>query len=294
MRLGVLLLFAACDQTLGLHETYRGAVGDRDGDGITDDIDNCSEVPNPSQSDLDGDAVGDACDDCPLVRDATQDRDFDQDGIGDDCDPHPTRAGDCLVLLDGFADPDAFQQNWEVLPSSATDFAPSAGAVALLPSGTFSTIAMLARDSAGALLVGAFAVELSGTATFLGNGASVEAVTDLQDTTSSRIACRLTRLQTTYADLAIWGTRGTGYTLSTDPVGDPLLVRLVPPDPGDQAVRCRVDYGYAVAVGVQSMADVVPDASTGVLASGAPTVVHAIALYDFQPGRPACAPATLR
>ena len=32
-----------------------------DGDGITDDQDNCRETPNPDQWDTDGDGIGDLC-----------------------------------------------------------------------------------------------------------------------------------------------------------------------------------------------------------------------------------------
>jgi cytosine/adenosine deaminase-related metal-dependent hydrolase len=38
---------------------------DRDRDGVPNAIDNCPQVPNPSQSDRDGDGIGDACDPCP-------------------------------------------------------------------------------------------------------------------------------------------------------------------------------------------------------------------------------------
>jgi hypothetical protein len=35
---------------------------DSDGDGVTDDDDNCSNTPNSTQADCDGDSIGDACD----------------------------------------------------------------------------------------------------------------------------------------------------------------------------------------------------------------------------------------
>jgi len=73
-------------------------VVDTDGDGVSDEMDNCFSVANPGQTDTDGDGAGDACDDdddgdtvsdivdnCPL--DANLDQfDTDGDGAGDACD----------------------------------------------------------------------------------------------------------------------------------------------------------------------------------------------------------------
>ena len=51
---------------------------DSDGDGVVDALDNCVNVPNPSQSDFNNDGLGDAC----------QDSDF--DGVNDDMDVCPS------------------------------------------------------------------------------------------------------------------------------------------------------------------------------------------------------------
>ena len=50
---------------------------DIDGDGISDDMDNCPDIFNPAQEDTDGDLIGDACD---------SSNDIDGDGISDDMD----------------------------------------------------------------------------------------------------------------------------------------------------------------------------------------------------------------
>ena len=71
---------------------------DTDDDGITDDIDNCPDDPNPDQADCDGDSVGNACDgddDNDGIDDEVDNCQYDynpdqtaldQDGAGDVCD----------------------------------------------------------------------------------------------------------------------------------------------------------------------------------------------------------------
>lgn len=59
---------------------------DYDVDGVIDNIDNCPNIPNPSQQDSDGDGIGDMCDNCAFVPNPGQ-QDSDNNGIGDACDP---------------------------------------------------------------------------------------------------------------------------------------------------------------------------------------------------------------
>lgn len=80
--------------------TIDGAPGvDTDGDGATDDRDNCIAAANPDQHDEDADLLGDLCDPCPHVAlgGAT---DSDSDGVGDACDPAPTSADQRWLVFD--------------------------------------------------------------------------------------------------------------------------------------------------------------------------------------------------
>jgi len=117
-------------------------VTDTDGDGLSDQIDNCAVVPNPNQIDLNGDDVGDICsgdrdndgipdadDSCPDsfdwfgLRDIDLDGvndlslDLDGDGINNSCDPDADgdgvlnetdicRFGDDADDIDGDGEPD--------------------------------------------------------------------------------------------------------------------------------------------------------------------------------------------
>jgi MYXO-CTERM domain-containing protein len=58
---------------------------DADGDGKSDNNDNCPFSSNRDQADVDGDGVGDACDNCASASNLTQ-LDTDGDGTGDICD----------------------------------------------------------------------------------------------------------------------------------------------------------------------------------------------------------------
>ena len=78
-------------------------IRDDDADGVSNHIDNCPDVFNPSQDDRDSDGVGNACNDeddfdgdewadrfdnCEFDANPEQ-RDVDLDGVGDVCDPFP-------------------------------------------------------------------------------------------------------------------------------------------------------------------------------------------------------------
>ncbi len=58
---------------------------DFDDDSVCDDVDNCTTVANPQQTDADADGDGDACDTCLSVTNPSQ-IDSDGDGAGDACD----------------------------------------------------------------------------------------------------------------------------------------------------------------------------------------------------------------
>ncbi len=65
---------------------------DTDGDGLTDDVDNCPRNFNPDQMDSDSDTRGDECDNCLDDPNALQ-IDSNNDGCGNQCDADITNDG---------------------------------------------------------------------------------------------------------------------------------------------------------------------------------------------------------
>ncbi len=85
-----------CDNTYNWQDTSatggcQHPCADKDGDDVSDNTDNCPDVPNPNQDDADLDQVGDACDNCPSKKNSDQE-DSDKDGKGDVCDNCPNKA----------------------------------------------------------------------------------------------------------------------------------------------------------------------------------------------------------
>ncbi len=82
------------------------SANDLDGDGLSNDKDNCPKVWNPDQGDLDSDKAGDACDACPLAANAAtcskpSASDSDGDGIANDKDNCPMQANPGQEDADG-------------------------------------------------------------------------------------------------------------------------------------------------------------------------------------------------
>ena len=76
--------FSPLAENHGPH-SFLTSAGDRDGDGVIDNLDNCRGNPNIAQEDTDGDGVGNVCDNCPYNSNPWQ-LDNDGDFLGDACD----------------------------------------------------------------------------------------------------------------------------------------------------------------------------------------------------------------
>ena len=110
---------------------------DVDGDGITDDSDNCPGNSNLNQSDRDGDTHGDACDICPCDPHETDPwRDGDGDGVcGLDCSVDgPVPLDNCQ----GVHNPDQYNCNAEA--ELARDALPMGDACDPVPCPGFATL----------------------------------------------------------------------------------------------------------------------------------------------------------
>ena len=123
---GIVLAGCSYEPSL-LPDVAPDTVGDQDGDGVNDVLDNCPTMPNGDQRDTDGDEKGDVCDFCPHIA-STTDPDGDGDGVGDACDPRPTTAGDRRVFWDPF-DSNTAISGWVESGTGGGTWAVSNGAV---------------------------------------------------------------------------------------------------------------------------------------------------------------------
>jgi hypothetical protein len=92
-----------CDQTDPAGPVCLDVNGDIDGDGIPNGKDFCEHMAGGA-FDEDGDGIGDECDRCPIAK-PPKTADSDGDAVDAPCDPDPAKAGEKIVLFNGFNAP---------------------------------------------------------------------------------------------------------------------------------------------------------------------------------------------
>lgn len=301
-------MVAGCNQIFSVQHTQQvdGAMTDvvfvppdapdGDMDRVPDYADNCPTVSNPpsmidhKQSDIDGDGVGDACDNCPIVANTTQ-QDVGEgaqgpDGVGDACDPSPLGPGDCLLLVDSFADPAEFAAHWDVLPAaSASDVTVAPHSITIAsPSQPIAILSKEIRDTQplGIQMLG----QRPGPSSSAGQAGVVTIGTpDLKSGYHGWLAQGTTTSGLTFhVDLDATHTGEGG--LSNSPILPDLLLRLenLPGVLGTH-IRGRADYGNAVATAdVMSQLAFPTGDRHGAYAAGTTLIVYGIAIYGRNTG----------
>jgi hypothetical protein len=293
MRALWLIALAGCNQVFGLEPTelVDAAPPDRDRDGILDHDDNCPDGANTDQADLDRDGIGNVCDNCLLVANTTQADLGDGDMIGDACDPHPTLAGDCLVLQDTFLDPGAFARSWKAQGDNPEIIA-EPGHARVIPKTTY-TAQLVALDEQGMVLLGAFDI-IALAETHLETGAFFALTSGAS--MSSGYLCGVAWIGY-FAFQLFWLTEtgGPGHTNSSSAhVTNDLLVRLVVPSSAANVsdVRCRAEWGVAAEYGAVLSVDKPGDGASGFRYRSDPFDLYGIQLFRFQTGT--CPPPIVR
>ena len=279
----VLLVVAGCNAALGLGETHPAPVVDSDGDGVPDPLDNCPAAANSDQSDVDGDGVGDACDNCPLVANGDQADLGDHDGVGDACDPHPTSAGDCLALLDTFADAQALARDWQA--SGSVELAePHRVHVAPAPA---MTVVMTSLR-----LTGPYDLQLAGSIALQFGSMSIASS---YSTAHAGFSCGIHAtgepVEDTYVVIDDTPQGPVPYfaTLSSAPVNPRLVLRLNAPSfvTASPSVDCRVDHGIALGTANVLVAGADPGGGPAIIIDQDAADIYAVATYTQHSPCPA-------
>jgi len=294
-RSSFLLALAGCNQLLGIGQTQSTDAGtftipdasDRDSDTVADEIDNCPDTANQSQSDVDNDGIGDACDNCPLIANPLQ-HNIDNDQIGDACDPNPSVGNDCLLLFDSFAIPAELMTHWQVEPAQYASSVTAVAGTVTLP-GVSARVALFSKELTAPTAIQVLATkdDPAGEA-----GATVEASADL------KVGYRCWLNVDPVWGRALSAQIGTDPAITnalstTNPIDTDVVLRLALPITGAQGttLQCRADWGVAVgaARAYQSLG-VQGGPYAGVFTAGKPFALHAIAAYGFAP----CPPPIVR
>jgi hypothetical protein len=120
-----------CDQTDPSGPVCLDVNGDLDGDGIANGKDFCEHLAGGA-FDEDGDGIGDECDLCPIAKPPAK-SESDGDAVDAPCDPDSSKAGDKIVLFNGFnAMPANLPNGWTVQGGEAIFTPPDPSAVGKL------------------------------------------------------------------------------------------------------------------------------------------------------------------
>jgi hypothetical protein len=280
VRVFAVVAVVGCNQVFNLDPTLAVDAGfhapDSDGDGIRDDIDNCPQTVNPAQGDGDGDKIGDACDNCPLIPNTDQQNIGDGDGVGDLCDPRPADDGDCLVLLDLFADPTAVDSHWRrrsTTPAGTVTSQP--GRLTIDPPNTERTV-LVPLDDSGQPFHGVYDVvmitDIDQKTGVLGASAT------LATAAFDGYTCHIEDRDLVVLELP---SNAVATHLSVAPITHKLAIRVTVRDPALAMpfVDCRIDYGVGVGTLDEQSSQRATDGEPAIVAQGDPGTILGFALY---------------
>jgi hypothetical protein len=147
--------------TTSTTSTTSTTLPDADGDGVTDAMDNCPTVPNPTQMDTDTDQKGDDCDTCPMAA-----------------NPGAAPCPPGLVINEVDYDQSGFDTDEyvEILNGSGTPVNLSGVSLVLVNGATSTPYLTVALGSAGTLSAGQYLVVRNSTVPVPGGVATIDFV----------------------------------------------------------------------------------------------------------------------